>query len=211
MKKNLIKILIFVLIFFFLWILRQYLYSHYEISLTGPKKAFIGIALKIIIWIGFSIIFSKLIFKENIFEKLRFEKNKLGVLYAILLSFILLFLNLILNYVSKGYFFDFSIDVGSYISAVIFAPIIEEFVFRGFILEKLKGSLHFFYANLITALLFLLIHFPGWLIWGDGISIESSVSIFFVGFIWGYLYKKTNSLLSPILAHSLNNLISMIV
>jgi membrane protease YdiL (CAAX protease family) len=68
---------------------------------------------------------------------------------------------------------------------------IEEIVFRGFILQKLAELINFWLANFIAALLFLLIHFPGWLLLGSfrtefGFGM---VAIFFLGFSMGILLK----------------------
>lgn len=211
MKGNLRKILAFVFIFFLLWIARQYLYLYVELSFSDYLRAVSSIVIKIIFWILLSFIYSKVVYKENLFRRLEFKNNKKGILYALTFGLLLLSLNLAYNYISKGTLFDFNISLRGFVSAVVFAPIIEEIVFRGLILNKLKLSLPFFWANFLTAILFVLIHFPGWLIWGDGISLETSLSILLVSFIWGYMYKKSNSFLSPVLGHALNNFISMIV
>ncbi len=210
-KNNFKKIIFFILIFFLFWTIRQYLYLYVDSTLDGFVKTLFGILIKFIFWIGLGFIYSRKIFKQNLFKALQFQNKKKGGIYAILFALVLLSLNLIYNYLSKGILFDIDFSIGTFISAVIFAPIIEETIFRGFILKKLDSSLPFFWANILTAFLFMLIHFPGWIIWGNGITLVSSISIFLVSFIWGYLYKKTNCFLSPVLAHGLNNLISMIV
>lgn len=211
MKGNLKKILTFVFIFFFLWIFRQYFYLYIELSFDDYLRTISSIIIKFIFWIILVFVYSKVIYKENIFDKLSFKNNKKGILYAFIFGYFLLVINLAYNYLSRGTLFDFNVSVRGFISAVVFAPIIEEIVFRGYILEKLKLSLPFFWANFLTAILFVLIHFPGWLIWGDGVSLETSLSILLVSFIWGYMYKKSGSFLSPILGHTFNNLISMVV
>jgi len=210
-KKNFIKISIFILVFFILWTIRQYSYLYLEINLSPYIKTFVSILFKFVFWVILALLYSKYIYKENAFRNIKLKNNKKGILYALLFAIALLSLNLIFNHLSKGVLFNFNISIRGFISAVIFAPLIEEFVFRGFILNKLKLSLPFFWANLLTAILFVCAHIPGWLIWGGGISLESSISILLVSFVWGYLYKKTESFLSPVLAHSLNNLISMVV
>jgi membrane protease YdiL (CAAX protease family) len=209
--KNFIQISIFILIFFFLWTLRQYSYLFFEINLSPYIKTFVTILLKFVFWVILALLYSKYVYKENAFRNIKLKNNKIGILYALLFAIALLSFNLIFNYLSKGVLFNFNISIRRFISAVIFAPFIEEFVFRGFILNKLKLSLPFFWANMLTATLFVCAHIPGWVIWGNGISVESSISILLVSFVWGYLYKKTDSFLSPVLAHSLNNLISMVV
>ena len=211
MKDNLKKILCFILIFFLLWIARQYFYFYVELSLSDNLRTVSSIVIKVIFWVLLTFIYSKFVYKENIFKKIKFKNNKKGIFYSLIFGLVLLIINLAYNYLSKGTLFDFNVSVRGFISAVVFAPIIEEIIFRAFILNKLEISLPFFWANLLTSILFVLIHFPGWLIWGEGISWETAVSILFVSFIWGYIYKKSGSFLSPILGHAFNNLITMIV
>lgn len=211
MKGNLKKILTFVFIFFFLWIIRQYFYLYVELSFDEYFRTVSSIIIKFVLWIILVFAYSKVIYKENIFDKLSFKNNKKGILYSLTFGLFLLTLNLAYNYISKGTLFDFNVGLRGFVSAIVFAPIIEETVFRGLILNKLKLSIPFFWANSLTALLFVLIHFPGWIIWGNGVSVIDSISILLVSFVWGYMYKKTGSFLSPVLGHSFNNLISMIV
>ena len=46
---------------------------------------------------------------------------------------------------------------------IFFSPISEEILFRGFVLNQLAERLKFWTANLITAALFTLIHWPFWI------------------------------------------------
>ncbi len=53
-----------------------------------------------------------------------------------------------------------------FFSAIVIAPVFEEFLFRGAVLGALVQRYRFATANLITAILFLGIHLPGW--WFQG-------------------------------------------
>lgn len=97
--------------------------------------------------------------------------------------------------------------------SVWLSPISEEILFRGFILQKLQELIDFWRANLITALLFTLAHWPNW-IWVQGWSpaiITSSVGIFALGWIFGYVMYKTNSLWPSIGLHILNNFLQALI
>ncbi|MBN2100459.1 CPBP family intramembrane metalloprotease [Candidatus Dojkabacteria bacterium] len=209
--KELLKTSIFIIVFFILWIIRQYIYIHLDMQFTGYFKTLLSIALKFIFWIGFSFIYFRYVYKEKILDLLKFKENRKGILYAVALGVALLVLNMIYNIILTNSMLNFNLNFRGLLSVAIAAPLIEEVVFRGLILRKLGDNMNFFYANLITSILFVGIHFPGWLIWGDGISLEAAGSIFLVSLIWGYLYRKTESMWSPIVAHSLNNIVSMIV
>ncbi len=210
-STKLFQISFFIVLFFALWILRQYIYIYVDQSLEGYAKTILGIVLKAILWVGSVYLYSKLVYKENPFKKLSFRNNAKGILWAVIFGVALFSLNLLYNKLRGNPIFNPNFSIREFISAAITAPFIEEFVFRGFILRKFSETLPFLAANTFTAILFTAIHFPGWIFWGGGISIESTLSILVVSFIWGYLYKNTRSFWSPVVAHSLNNFISMIV
>ena len=94
---------------------------------------------------------------------------------------------------------------------VIFAPIVEELVFRGAIFRWLRTQKGFGFAMLVSCFLFAAMHVL--------ISISSGnyldlVNIFVYGVMAAYLclaYEVTGSIYCPILIHFLNNLISIIV
>ena len=53
-------------------------------------------------------------------------------------------------------------DLDKWIKGVILVGFTEEILFRGFFLQRIASYTRFEFANVITAILFLLIHFPGW-------------------------------------------------
>ena len=89
-----------------------------------------------------------------------------------------------------------------FIAVVILAPLGEEIIFRGFlqqILEKYWKDVT--QAILFTALIFSLIHMnPYWF-----------VQIYFLGVILGFLAWKTKSIIAPLILHSLNNSMALLL
>lgn len=71
-------------------------------------------------------------------------------------------------------------------------------------------SFRFWVANVITALLFVSIHFPIW-VYKDLFAFPNILgSILYVtvmGIIYWFVFKKSNSLWSVIILHSLYNLL----
>ncbi len=90
----------------------------------------------------------------------------------------------------------------SIISSGICGPILEEFLFRGIVYNRLKEFNKPMKAMIITSLLFGIIHF----------NIIDGVYGFGVSFILIYLYEKYKTLIAPILMHiSLNTTIILMV
>ena len=84
------------------------------------------------------------------------------------------------------------------IITIFIAPIVEEIVFRYSIDTVFRNNILFL---VISSFIFALMH---------GFGIVSIIYII-MGLCYGYLYLKTNrNIISPILAHMLNNLISII-
>jgi membrane protease YdiL (CAAX protease family) len=93
---------------------------------------------------------------------------------------------------------------------IFFSPISEEILFRGFVLNKLAERLKFWMANLLTAVLFTLIHWPFW-IWRNGLNgwlIQTSAGIFLLAILLGYVVKLTNSLWPAVAVHIANNFLA---
>ncbi|MBI4234728.1 CPBP family intramembrane metalloprotease [Candidatus Peregrinibacteria bacterium] len=78
---------------------------------------------------------------------------------------------------------------------IIIGPIIEEIFFRGFILRSLGDKIGLFFASIISALLFALLHF----------QFEVFFPILILGLLINQLVIKTNSLYPAIAFHILNN------
>jgi membrane protease YdiL (CAAX protease family) len=84
---------------------------------------------------------------------------------------------------------------------VIAAPIFEELLFRGFLLEGLRHSqLGNLGAIIITSVLWAVIHLQ--------YEAFEVISIFLVGLILGYARIKTNSLYTTIIMHAFMNLVA---
>lgn len=87
------------------------------------------------------------------------------------------------------------------LSIAIFAPILEELIFRRVIFGSLVQTTNFFIAGLVSAIVFALIHFDFTHILLYAVS----------GFIFAFLYYKTKRILTSIIAHMLLNAFVVIV
>jgi len=83
---------------------------------------------------------------------------------------------------------------------------------RGAIMKALRKKHKFVLANSVTAVLFVMLHFPGWYYTGTLLSNLSSVTggalaIFMIGWLCGLATEKGETVIAGIIVHSLNNLI----
>ena len=101
--------------------------------------------------------------------------------------------------------FTAQIDLVRWLMLIILYPVLEEFVFRGLVLEWLHKRLArrrlglLSLANLLTSVLFVAVHFIAqpWY-W--------ALLVFFPSLVFGYMKERHNSLISPIILHSTYNL-----
>lgn len=99
-------------------------------------------------------------------------------------------------------------DLSVWLNVVLLAGIVEETVFRGFLLRQMAQRLPFAGANLLVSALFVLIHVPIWMnggaVWLDMLWRAADMMVF--SLIAGCMWKRTGSLWAPVLFHTANNL-----
>jgi membrane protease YdiL (CAAX protease family) len=91
-----------------------------------------------------------------------------------------------------------------------FSPVFEELLFRGFVLPKMNESLPFWPANLLQAALFAAIHWPNW-VWVGGLHwslVTTSISIFILAVLLGWLTWRTHSIWPAVAVHLVNNFLA---
>jgi hypothetical protein len=86
------------------------------------------------------------------------------------------------------------------VAIVVVPAFFEEMVFRGILLYGFAKNYKYWIAIILSSFLFAILHFE-WL---------QSISAFFAGIYLGWVYLKSRSLLMPMVAHGMNNLISIL-
>lgn len=81
------------------------------------------------------------------------------------------------------------------------AGVFEEIPFRGLYQTIFKKQYGFIKANILTSILFMLLH-TKLLISGNILQL---IMLFFIGLWLGYIYEKTESIWAPIMVHSTFN------
>jgi membrane protease YdiL (CAAX protease family) len=98
----------------------------------------------------------------------------------------------------------------SVLGTSFFIGFIEEIPYRGFMLQKFGERMDFWLANLITSLLFLAIHLPGWIALHT-FNPGAAASVFILGVVLALAVKYSDSLWAPILTHSANDCLSFVI
>ncbi len=90
----------------------------------------------------------------------------------------------------------FLTNLAALVMALVFAPLVEEFLFRGYLLNRWTLKLGALPAVLLSSFLFAILH-------------PDVLGAFVFGVFQCLLYMKTRSLLGPILLHFSNNLLAV--
>ena len=91
--------------------------------------------------------------------------------------------------------------ISSFIRVCLIAPVAEEFIIRGYVLNGLNNKYGFRMALLISTVLFAMLHF----------NFVQTISALICGLVIGLLYIKTDSLFCCVLTHITYNTISYFV
>ena len=90
---------------------------------------------------------------------------------------------------------DISLKIAIAFSAIIFAPLIEEVIFRGYLYPVIKRFSHPIFSCVITSLLFAVIHS----------NLEGLMPLFLLAIVLTIFYEISKSIWVPILMHACFN------
>ncbi len=113
------------------------------------------------------------------------------------------------NYLNGSSIFPTRFDY-ALVNILLISPVFEEFLVRGALMGNLQKTSSFLKSNIISSLMFVILHMPGWFFMGSLTSnitkLDGVVSIFFIGLLCGYAVKRGNSVLGGVIVHFINNL-----
>ena len=132
----------------------------------------------------------------------------INIIFAFLFVFFITMLDILIGMTDPSWVTGFDIDsvdltpsafLFSAISSIIFAPILEELVFRGVLFNRIKIRIGIVPAMIVTSFIFAIGHDFG------GIT-----SAFLFGICMCILYLKTDNILVPMSVHFINNVVATI-
>lgn len=96
------------------------------------------------------------------------------------------------------------------IQTVIIAPFIEELLFRGLVFNSLRQKSKF-WAHLISAFLFGLLHVYTYILAGDMSEWLKLIPYMMAGLSFSIVYENRQTIMAPILLHAAKNLIAVLL
>ncbi|HEY2963642.1 MAG TPA: type II CAAX endopeptidase family protein [Pyrinomonadaceae bacterium] len=142
----------------------------------------------------------------------RYLKLRQHWLRGLLVALAFSSLNLLVSLVQHGFqhFRTGAITWNSILSTSLLIGFVEEVPYRGFIFQKLNEWWSFPVASLISSLLFLAIHLPGWFSL-HLFTIHNAIFVFAFGVLMTLLLRYARSLWAPVVSHSLNDFFSVVL
>ena len=164
---------------------------------------------KAIIWLLPVVVVVRGVFKRRLTEYLSLGNVTQGVKAGCIYGIAFVAISFMRDYFMRSFGWP-AINPGL-LNALAIAPICEEVLFRGFFLRTMQESkLGFWPANILTALLFLGMHLPGWYFMASPNLTQpfAMIGIVLVGLVAGVARQRSGSLWGSISVHFVNNLYS---
>jgi hypothetical protein len=192
------------------WIIAWILKTQID-NITGETElgSFIYWTLaKLLLWILPSLWLIRLS-GRNLKQVLNVSNYKQWLLWGVGIGFGVTLIGIAHNYLNGNPIFPTRFDY-ALVNVLLISPVFEEFLVRGGLMGNFQETHSFLKSNLISSLMFVILHIPGWLFMGSLISnmtrLDGAVSIFLIGLLCGYVVNRGNSILGGVIVHFLNNL-----
>ena len=150
---------------------------------------------------------------ENVLQSDNFREIlyvfAINLIFAFLFTYLISLLDILLGFGDPTWVSIWDIDsvtvdssvlLFDAITAIFFAPVIEELIFRGVLFNRLKIRIGIIPAMLISSFLF-----------GIGHDFGGITSAFLFGICMCILYLKTDNILVPMTVHFINNVVATIL
>lgn len=184
-------------------------YFHWSVALD----TFFWIAMKIVIWVVPVLFLIHSVQRNTLAQFLGFHHTSRGLLWGGLAGIALTGINFVVTALPSGAKLHIPSLSLVLLNTIVVAPLVEEIALRGFLLQSLQlKRVPFWMANIVTAVTFVLTHFPGWYFQGKLLPLmEVARPILFLttlGLLFGWLKRRSGSLYAALLPHALNNIYS---
>lgn len=207
-RKSIVPFLLYLLLFHGAWVFWVYRIYPWLVSLGEATLtyALVNVSLRLLIWVLPVLLYLRWIDRVDPFAYLQLRSQwQRGVAIGLLVTLVNFLLSL-LRYGWPQPAFQ-TLTWNHFLSTFFLIGFVEEIPYRGFILQKWQERFNFGIANLLTTLLFVAIHLPGWSSL-DLLRTETVLFVFGFGLVMAIIFRYAQSLWSVIVAHSLNDFLA---
>lgn len=171
--------------------------------------ALANIGVRLLLWVAPVWVYVRRVDGESPARYLRLKQHwRRGVLIGLALTAV----NLLGSLARFGvpHYDARAVTWNSILSTSLFIGFAEEVPYRGFIMQKFQEWTGFWPACLVSSVLFVGVHLPGWLLLGM-FRAEVAASVFVFGVVMAVVFRYSKSLWSAVVAHSLNDFLAFVV
>lgn len=199
----------FYLAWTFVWVYGMYPWANQVIGAATLIYALVNILIRLLIWVLPVLWYLRYVDKVKVFEYLQLKQYWKRSIEVGLMLFVINFGGTMVR-VGAPDWSNTHITWNSILGTSILVGFFEEIPFRGFILKKLQERFDFWTSMVISSILFVLAHIPGWILLGS-IAAYNIIYIFIFGAVMAIILKYSKSLWAPIITHSLNDFLSTVI
>jgi membrane protease YdiL (CAAX protease family) len=176
-----------------LWVLRLIFLTPFQSHLNGPWLWYSNIRLK---WAFFVLPALGFVSRSSV------QKPLNGLLMGFSLGLAYFGARFLLKLLMGHPQIDVS-PLSQLLAHALGAPVAEELLFRGALLPMLARHHPFWRANLIASVMFVGIHYPGWIMFGWSFIhiVQDTLGVMFVGLVTGWLWQRTGALWASMAFH----------
>lgn len=210
-RSSLAPFVIYVVAFHLLWIAWPVFLYPRLLTVGGATLtyALINLSFRFLYWIAPVLLYLRYVDRVNPFEYLRMTPP---VRRGLLLALVLTAINVIGTLARFGlpHLSLERVTWNSVLGTSFLIGFFEEIPYRGFMLRKFSERMNAWAANLVTSLLFLSIHLPGWIALHT-FNAGGAVSVFLIGVVLAWAVSYSGSLWSAIITHSANDFMTFVI
>jgi membrane protease YdiL (CAAX protease family) len=211
-KQRFAPFLVYLIVFHAFWMWGYVFWIYPWMKSLGDRTllyAVVNVTLRLLVWVAPVFLYLRHIDQRDPIDYLKLKQHwRRGVIIGLTLS-LLNFLGAMARFGAPHPNLQ-SLTWNSVIGTSLLIGFIEEIPYRGFILQKFEERYGFWVANLLSSLLFLSIHLPGWISL-HLLKAESVISVFIFGALLAVIFRYGKSLWGSIIAHSLNDCIASVI
>lgn len=191
------------------WVYGVYPWANKTIGAATLTYALINFTFRLLILVLPVVWYLRYVDKVDVVEYLRLKQYwRRGVIVGLTLS-IINFLGTMAR-VGPPVWGSAHVTWNSILGTSILVGVFEEIPFRGFMLQKLQARFGFVAALVMSSMLFVGVHVPGWIMLGT-LTAYNVAFIFTFGAVMAIIFRYSQSLWAPIITHSLNDALSHVI
>ena len=199
----------FYLAWAFVWVYNVYPWATKTIGDATLVYALVNIAFRLLIWVLPVFLYLRYVDHVNVVEYLQLKQHwRRGVMVGLTIS-VINFLGTMVR-IGQPQWGSAHVTWNSILGTSILVGVFEEVPFRGFVLQKLQERFDCVTSTVISSILFVGAHVPGWIMLGS-LTAYKVFYIFVFGAVMAIIFRYSKSLWAPIITHSLNDCLSNVI